>query len=449
MTTGSFGIRTGVVNHGGERSVLFNYGRDRGFQCNWTQNNWASQFMRHGYHTIAFSPFAQRHGAWHWYAGFSEVHNTGGGGNETADVIAPQVTGWLKDHARDEKPFFMWVNLWDPHTPYRTPESFENPFSDEPLPTWYSDEVRADHWQKAGPHSPQEVNSFEPESEWLFVHQAKAHPRLKELQPKQIASMHEARRMFDGYDMGVAHADFYLGQIIVRLKELNLYENTAIIISADHGENLGELWVYGDHQTADECTHHIPMILRWPGLTDQRAGECDERLLYNVDMAATVLELAGLPSPADASWDGQSFANTLHDRSNAQPHRDHLVLSQLAWCAQRSVRWDRFLLIKTYHDGFHDYPEWMLFDLELDPHEQDNIAPENPKLVAEGERLLEAWKHDALSRSRTGQDPLDTVLAEGGPFHVRDAGPAYLQRLRETGREDIAKRLAEKHGLEL
>ena len=67
------------------------------------------------------------------------------------------------DHAASERldqrkgknqPFFMWLNVWDPHTPYRTPPSFENPFKDEPIPSWYTEEVRVEHWKKLGrtPH---------------------------------------------------------------------------------------------------------------------------------------------------------------------------------------------------------------------------------------------------------------------------------------------------------
>ncbi|MGA0332416.1 MAG: sulfatase, partial [Kiritimatiellia bacterium] len=288
MTTGRFGFHSGVVNHGGERSVMFNYGPERGFRDDWTNPNWASQLKRNGYHTVAFSPFAERHGAWHWYAGFMEIHNTGGGGQETADMIAPQVNDWLDRKGRGEKPFFMWVNVWDPHTPYRTPRDFENPFPEDPIPDWYTEEIRQEHWKKAGPHSPQEVPDYVPEPGWIF--QNRENSSIPDLQPKQISDMQEARKMFDGYDMGVAYADKHIGEIIRKLKDLGIYENTAIIISADHGENLGELWVYGDHQTADQCTHNIPMILRWPGVTDTRAGEEDGRLLYNIDIAATVLE---------------------------------------------------------------------------------------------------------------------------------------------------------------
>ena len=443
MTTGRFGFHTGVVNHGGERSVMFPYGRERGFRDNWTDPNWASQFKNNGYHTVAFSPFAERHGAWHWYAGFMEIHNTGGGGQETANVIAPQVNDWLERKGNtSEKPFFMWLNVWDPHTPYRTPADFPNPFKDDPIPTWYSEDIRRNHWQKAGPHSPQEVPDFIPEPAWMFHHEhnLKTNPTMATLQPKQIAHMHDARRMFDGYDMGVAYADFHVGRIIQKLKDLGLYEDTAIIISADHGENLGELWVYGDHQTADQHTHNIPMIVRWPGVTDGRAGQADDRLLYNIDLAATTLELAGR---ADlGQWDGRSFADDLRSGKTDGSHRDHLVLSQLAWCAQRSARWDHYLCIETHHDGYHDYPRHMVFDLAVDPHEQRDLAPARPDLVAHGLKLLAEWKTDNLASAHVKADPLDQVMAEGGPLHVRDQGPAYLERLRATGRTEIANRFA-------
>ena len=62
-----------------------------------------------------------------------------------------------------------------------------------------------------------------------------------------------------------------------------------MIITADHGETLGELGIYCDHQTADHHVARVPMIIRWPGL----APGVDDSLHYQVDVAATLLELSG------------------------------------------------------------------------------------------------------------------------------------------------------------
>ncbi|WP_309380061.1 sulfatase family protein [Cerasicoccus frondis] len=441
MTTGRFGIHTGVINHGGVASQPFLWGEQRGFSCNMTDPNWAKQFQDKGYHTVAFSPFAQRHGAWHWYAGFMEIHNTGGNGQETADAIAPQVTDWLERKGGDEKPFFMWLNVWDPHTPYRTPLDFGNPFENDPIPDWYTEETRQLHWTQPGPHSAQEVNEFVPLPKWMERHVT---PSVVERQPVSISSMEQAKRMFDGYDCGVAYADYYVGQIIQSLKDQGLYENTAIIISADHGENLGELNVYGDHQTADQFTCNIPMIVRWPGVTDSRAGESDDRLLYSLDMAATSLELSGMEVPD--VWDGQGFAQNLSEPNKA--HREHLVTSQAAWCCQRAARWDDYICIETYHDSWHDYPDLMVFDLANDPHEQNNLAKSNPELAAKGKAMIAKWKQEMMEKSRYDVDPMDTVLSEGGSLHSKTDPVTYLKRLRETGRSEAADRLAAKHGVQ-
>jgi len=90
----------------------------------------------------------------------------------------------------------------------------------------------------------------------------------------------------------------------------------------------------------------------------------------------------------------------------------------------------------------------MLFDLEADPHEQHDIAESHPELVKEGIARLHSWVTDSLLSATHGQDPLWTVINEGGPLHVRGCGPDYIKRLRATGRTAAAERLETKHGLE-
>jgi arylsulfatase A-like enzyme len=249
--------------------------------------------------------------------------------------------------------------------------------------------------------------------------------------------MAAVRRMFDGYDTGVRYADVYVGRIVDELDRLGVLDQTLIVITADHGENLGELNIYGDHHTADEPTGHVPMIVRWPGAP----ARVDAGLHYQFDVAATLLELLGGKVPE--AWDASSFAPAFGQGCAAG--RDHLVLTQGAWTCQRAVRWENYLSIHTLHDGYHAFDAVMLFDLERDPHQQHDLAASDPERVRHAQSLLQRWLAEVVARSPTGSDPLDTVIREGGPFHVRGQLPSYLERLRATDRSEWAERLERLH----
>lgn len=430
LFSGRFGIHTGVVNHGGIAAQPHPEGSRRGMRDLFGQTAFPALLRACGHRTASISSFGERHCAWHWFAGFNEVVNNGLGGNENAEIPCADALAWLDRHGRGDD-WFLHLNLWDPHTPYRFPDSFGNPFHDTPIPSWLTEEVRQHHWQGSGPHSARELMGYtDAVPDYLLGQQ---YPR----QPWVADSMAAVRAMFDGYDTGVRYADEHLGRVFNHLADLGILDDTAIILSSDHGENLGELNIYGDHQTADACTTRLPLVIRWPGVTDAFAGQSRDALHYHVDFAATLVELAGGTVPE--IWDGRSFSDAL--RSGRDDGRDHLVLSQAAWCCQRAVRTRDHLYIRTWDDAWHDFPDEMLFHLSDDPHEQRDLAPQLPALVAAHRSRLCAWREEMLGVGGVRSDPVDTVLAEGGPWHAREAG-AYLDRLRATGRGAIAARLA-------
>jgi choline-sulfatase len=437
MWSGRFGFHNGVINHGGAASEMFNEGPGRGFESTLGLTGWMRCLRRQGMKTVTISPFGERHSAWHWYANFNEIYNTGGCGLERADEVAPVAIDWIQRCGKQDD-WFLHLNLWDPHTPYRTPKSFGNPFADQPIPTWLTEEVRAQHWQECGPHSAQEVNGYDNASTTF----AGDFP----MQPTVMDSMDDVRLMFDGYDCGTRYADDFIGQILDSLAQQGVLDQTAIIITADHGENLGELNIYGDHQTADHITARVPLIIRWPGVTDAQAGRVDDALHYHMDFAATTIELTGGTVPDN--WDGRAFTKSL--QAGESEGRDYLVLSQGAWCCQRAVRFkgpagQDLICIRSYHDAYHAYRQVMLFDLNNDPHEQHNLADEHPDWVASADALLNQWHQQMMETATTKIDPMDTVLAEGGPLHARGQLPAYLKRLEQTGRSQWAQALVKQY----
>ena len=427
LISGRFGIHNGAINHGGVAADPFSDGADRGFHSLLARTSFAQRLREAGMRTTTISTFGERHSAYHWYAGFEEVLNIGMRGMERADDVAPVALDWIARNGAAED-WFLHVHMWDPHTPYRTPAAYGEPFADAPLPPWLTEEVRREHWELPGPHSAREANGYTntPPSWERF-------PR----QPVEIDSMAAVRRMFDGYDAGIRYADDHLGRIVDALDGLGVLDETAIMVSSDHGETLGELGIYCDHQTADDVTAKLPMILRWPDGLGGR-GRVDGALHYQIDVAATVLELAGGDVPD--MWDGRSFAPAF--AAGREDGRGELVTSQAAWCTQRAVRWDDLIMIRTYHDAWHGFPDVMVFDVAADPHEQVDLAGERPDLAAEGRARLDRWHADAMAKPGQPIDPMWTVLHEGGGLHARWMPTDYLDRLRATGRAAWADRFA-------
>ncbi|MDA0333804.1 MAG: sulfatase [bacterium] len=434
---GRFGIQTGVVGHGGTAADLKRQGQERGFRSVYEETSFPRQLQKAGFHTAMISPFGQRHAAHQFYAGFHEIHNTGQGGMEPVEVVQPVVERWLQQHVAEDN-WYLHVNFWDIHTPYRTPQDYGNPFEDEPVAMDFTDERIEQHVARYGPHSAQDLGMYTDNNVDKF-------PRL----PLRITDRATLKQWIDGYDVAIHYVDAQIGKIVARLKAAGVYDDTAIIISADHGENQGELGIYGEHATADVGTCRIPMVIKWPG---GAKGAVDDRFHYNIDWAPTCMQLLDPTASIPELWDGQSYAATVQTGSGGG--RDELVISQCCHVCQRSVRFDRWLYVRTYADGFHPFAQDMLFDVDADPLEQHNVAAQNPDVVREAAYRLMNW-HDAQMQKMAihcsdSVDPLWTVIREGGPFHAlsdpdRSPLPKYLTRLEATGRAAGAEELRRRY----
>ncbi|WP_153464298.1 sulfatase [Sediminibacillus terrae] len=425
LFSSQFGIHNGVVNHGGLQADMRPIGKDRPFNFHDSQyQTWVDTLRSKNMHTAIISPFPGRHEAWHILRGFLETYDTGKHAGETADDVTKEALDWLESRGREKEDWFLYLNVWDPHTPYRTPASYGNPFEKEPAPEWLTEEMIAEHRDSFGPYS---ARDLPPVRQWPGI-------------PEEIRDRDDFKAWIDGYDTAIRYVDEHIGKIIDQLEKQEILEETIIIISADHGENQGELNVYGDHQLADHITCRIPFIISGP---DIASGLVDEDLHYQIDVGPTLAELAG--GKQREKWDGQSFLPAIIDgKSSGRPH---LVVSQCAWSCQRGVRFDHWMLIRTYHDGLKELPDFMLFDIEKDPHETNNLIDEHPEVVAKGLRILDEWVTEQMKTSDSPVDPMWSVIHEGGPFHTRDDLDLdrYLQKLYKEGRNEPAVRLEQRY----
>jgi len=424
LFSGLFGIRHGCVSHTGSRATPYPEGEKREFKSEWGRSAWMEQLRRIGMRTAAITPFVQRHDAWHWAAGFHDCIDPGEGGHEIATTVLPLAQEWLDRHGQEED-WFLHLNFWDVHVPYRTPREYGNWFASIPLTdAWLTPEMLETHARDSGIRSVHNA---------LFLNASKQRP---DLNPAQLKTEADVKLMVDAYDTAVRFVDDAIGRLIEHLQQLGIEKETAIIISADHGECLGELNAYGGHCFADACTTQVPLIIRWPGVTDARAGESDDRFLYQGDLAPTVCELLDAEIP-DA-WDFVSMRSAFTDaRADG---RESLVVSQLAQTCQRGVRWNHagkdYFYLRTFRTGFYAMPEEQLFCLTDDPHETTDLALEEGEILELGRMQLERW--EATHRVE-GRDPLQEVLVESSsPMQAMLA-----RRLTRLGQEHLVETLSD------
>ncbi len=423
LQTGMYGIHSGVVGHGGTAADLRLQGDPRDFQDEVSQNSLFSLFKRAGMHTVSFSTFPERHSAWWFNAGLKEWHNVGKCGGENADEVTTLALDWLKRN-EDKDNWFMHYHVWDPHTPYRAPESFGNPFENEPLcDDWITEDILKEHRKTSSPHGACEIGMFNSDYNPDY-------PR----HPGEVKTVAEVKNLIDQYDCGIRYADDNIQKLVDELKRQNIYEDTAIIITSDHGENIGELGLYSEHATADEPCCHIPMIIKWKGIKE---NVHEKALLCNIDLVPTIADAFGLKHCK--FWDGMSFYPLL--KGEEIEGRKYQVLGQCAHVCQRSVVFSDYLYIRTVHGGFHLWDDEMLFNIKEDPHELHDLKKERPDLVNEGAHYIINWEYEMMKKSSSPVDPMWTVLKEGGPYHSKGHFASYKERLIQTGRQEAADAL--------
>ncbi|MBD2867197.1 sulfatase family protein [Paenibacillus arenilitoris] len=409
FASGLFGIHSGVVTHWGPG-------------CDYRQFNTEERpmFVRllreHGYHMTTFSSFADRHDAFWYMAGWNEVHtHTLKKGDEDADEVIGAALPWLEMHGKEDN-YFLHLQLWDPHRNYTMPRRYQELFRDEPAPAWPDEEAIVTHQDSYAPFS----------AAMLFPGRGRS---PVDTMPDRIRNRDDFKKFADAYDGAIRFMDEQLGRVFDTLERLGVMDETAIVISGDHGEAMGEHGVYGDHVCADEAVHHIPMIVKWPG----SAQNVERReLVYNVDLQATICDLAGVPVPK--GWDGRSFAGAIADGGAYMP-REYLVWDHGLYSVGRSVRTDEWLMMRTYHPGVVPLEPLELYHVATDPYLTRNIAADRPEVIERLDHYLQQWHHEQVGHPFSKPDPL-LLVVETGPFkYIKKDG--WARHLREAGREDL------------
>jgi arylsulfatase A-like enzyme len=287
------------------------------------------------------------------------------GGEATAAAIQ-----WMKKH--EDRPFFAWVHLYDPHTPYGPPEHLRRRFqTDESLLSWV--EGRG-------------ITSYE---DWRDI----AHKtRLTKLRtpPGELSFF----KNLNLYDAEIAHADELVGRLIMdALGRDGVLDRSLVVLTSDHGEGLGEhgFWLHGPHLYDEQLL--VPLIFRLPG--GRHAGRTVKRQAGLVDVLPTLHEVLGLAAPHP--FRGESLAAEIRGEVAVQGPRYVFSESRLATsrgssspsgAGERSyaVRTREWKLIRT------EAGEEELYSLAGDPQELQNVLKEHGPLAEQLRAEIRNWR---------------------------------------------------------
>lgn len=179
-----------------------------------------------------------------------------------------------------------------------------------------------------------------------------------------------AQKSLRDYYRLITHVDDWVGTLVETLRQMGVADNTVIIYTSDNGFYLADRGLAGKWYMHEESIR-LPLVIHDPRLPDARRGQRRDELVLNIDVAPTILELAGLPIPD--VMQGQSLVPLLHDdhvgwrEEFLYEHRIDIPTIPKSE-GVRTTRWKYVRYTET------DPMVEQLFDLETDPLEERDLA---------------------------------------------------------------------------
>ena len=281
-----------------------------------------------------------------------------------ADRFAPRTAAlaveWLEENY-EYHPFFLWVDFFDPHEPWDPPEymvkRYDRDYTGTPM--------LHPNYGRAGDLTPEELKNL------------RAH-----------------------YCAEAELADRWVGRVLQKVDDLDLWDNSVVVFMSDHGMSLGEHNRTGKsnvNQNDDRCwpvypeVSHIPLFVRAPGL---QAGTSVDALLQPPDILPTLLDLADVEVTPPEPFHGRSFAPLLRSESQSVLH-DFVITAQYLRADPDTGISEQTTPVVCTHKwayapiGAEREPE--LYDLGADPYGETNVASDHPEVVRELHEALIGW----------------------------------------------------------
>jgi choline-sulfatase len=295
----------------------------------------------------------------------------------TAGVTARAVER-LEEFAAADRPFFLFVHYFDPH--YR--------YVNHPEVDFAPDRVG----RVRGAHPIWELRKMDPP-----------------LTPAEVDFLEAL------YDEEVRHTDAGIGRLLAKLEELDMSGNTAVVATADHGEEFLERGWLGHTRTLYEELIRVPLIMRIPG----RAPAVVREPVSLVSIAPTLLELLGI-GQSKLRFDGESLLSRL---GGDAPPAGRPVLAEVDYeealnaaksAFKKAIVDGRWKLIRDDRSGTVE-----LYDLDADPGERNDLSAARPEISRRLVALLDQHRDRAVAAEESAER--------------RTLSPAEIEQLRVLG----------------
>lgn len=293
--------------------------------------------------------------------------------------------------SREDSPWFAHLSFISPHPPFVVPEPYNSMYqeADMPLPDrcdTLEQEIAQHPWHKH------------------YVTNQRGTPMTvgSESSDNLSLSDQDLRQVKATYYGMISEVDAQVGRLIDYLKETGAYDNTMIVITSDHGENLGDHWAFAKYTYFDQ-TFHVPLIVRDPSQAANKSrGSIVEAPTESVDIMPTILDAIGLDVPAQC--DGRSllpFSRAKQPEDwREEAHMEFDIRGaydgegvpplglEMKHCMGSILRGARYKYVY-----FARLPS-LLFDMQNDPSEFNNLAtdPAYQGVLLECAEKLLSWR---------------------------------------------------------
>jgi len=276
---------------------------------------------------------------------------------KTADVINENAVLWLGQNTGN---FFIWIHYMDAHFPYIVPDKYLNQLQIEGVIKSKTIELSREM-------------------------------RWKQLKGLVSVSKEDLQMLVDLYDGGIRYADDAVGSLLMELSKAGVYDDTLIIITADHGEEFHEHGNLCHRPKLYDELIRVPLIIKCPGMDE---GVVIDHQVQHLDIVPTILDILGIEKPIN--FQGTSFKALMQKKCIENAVLTG-VISETVYKGKRRVCY-RTEEWKYILDEGTDLEE--LYNLQNDPGEKNNMVHVEPEKLVEFRAIIKGHIRSVEERSK-------------------------------------------------